>query len=126
MTLYGDGLGEWLHAMFKIFMYYPFDRAYDAALTGMKTEHDCWEDWDDRSDQEICVPGCRDDCAYHRGDDSTCAIPMIISIDNQYASEDGDNDYRCIDWSSCNVFRKNTGADSDSETVEGEFKFWEC
>lgn len=124
MTLYGDGLGAWVHALFKIFFYYPFDREYDLALVGLQTEHDCWEDWYDRSDREICVPECRDDCEHGQGE--VCAKPMIITEDNQWAEEDGDNDYRCQYWSDCNVYRKSRGADSDSETVEGEWKYWEC
>lgn len=38
-TLQSDGLGAALHALFKIMIYYPFDRYFDVTYSQMQNEH---------------------------------------------------------------------------------------
>ena len=60
-----EGLGNLLHALFKIFVYYPFDRQFHKMYTELDTEHDCFDDVEDYTEELSefeCNPGCRDQC----------------------------------------------------------------
>lgn len=77
MWMESDGLGQLLHAMFKIFVYYPFDREFHQTYIGLSTEHTCADNKEDYSDPLRCDPTCRDDCGELR-----CGKKMLITEAN--------------------------------------------
>merc|ERR1712072_1667541 len=120
--MWGEGLGAALHALFKVFYYYPFHLEYDVLVEGLETEHDCWKDRLERvrvndlrvagsidpplATEELCEPGCRDDCINLDSTfvDRICAKPMRYKEGDTWADEDGDEPHTCVVVSDCNVF----------------------
>jgi len=112
-----------MHAVFKTFWYYPFDREFHLTYTGLATEHDCRDNWEDRSDGDWCDPTCRDDCTWESSS-AKCAKRMVISEASPLAVEDGDEYPRCVSETSCNTMIDEYNSDGDR--VEDTWYFWEC
>lgn len=47
MYMESEGGNKLLHTLFKIFIYYPFDRMFHETYTGLANEHDCIENMED-------------------------------------------------------------------------------
>jgi len=100
-----EGLGALMHALFKVMIYYPFDREYNTVYTQLVNEHDCRENHEDYSDSNYCDPACRDDCKWKKS--GVCAKPMIITETGGFAVHHPDIQDRCS-----GDLEKNLGAES--------------
>ena len=74
-----EGLGNLLHALFKIFIYYPFDREFHKMYTQLDNEHNCWDEWEDYSEDDYCDPACRDVCGFPNNGNKVCGVRHIIT-----------------------------------------------
>lgn len=119
-----EGLGPLIHALFKIFIYYPFDREYNMVYTQLVNEHDCKENFDEYSDDTQCDPACRDDCKWGGSGSKVCGTPMLITEASGFAVPHPNSDLFPTCTRDCNVMTEYE--DSDGERVPDTWQFWEC